>query len=357
MHKYLLNQFFLLFFFSSNSLVALAQTDPIKQKIDKGDYKQITSVLVNHQGQRVFEEYYGDGSKDNLNDIRSASKTFTALALGIAIENQKISSVDDYILKYLPGHKKHKNPFQSKRTMTFEDLLTMTSQLECNDWNNFSLGNEERMYLQANWGQFIMDLPQRGIPPWEPKIQNRFNQKAYSYCTGGVFITGKAIENATATRADIYLQKHLFSKMDIENVTWPYSPGGHAQTGGGVKITSSDLIKIGQLMLDNGNWNGEQLISSDWIAQMKQPYVEIDEERNIKYGYLTWIYSFEVNNKNDVNNKKVTAWAAAGNGGNYLWIVPELNLTAVVTSTAFNQSYMHKQSQEIFTEYVLPMAE
>lgn len=347
MHKLLIIILLLL----SASIETFAQSDPIKQKIDNGDYLQITSVLVNHDDQRIFEQYYGEGSKDNLNDIRSASKTFTALALGIAIENKKIASVETPILQYLPAHQKHKNPFNDKQSITFKDLLTMSSQLECNDWNNYSLGNEERMYLQADWGKFIMDLPQRGIPPWETPVQQRFNQKAFSYCTGGVFIIGKAIENATGTRSDMYLQQQLFSRMGIESLTWPYSPKGHAQTGGGVKITSSDLIKIGQLILDNGEWEGEQLISSDWIAQMKQPYVEIDAEQNTKYGYLTWIYSF------DVKGNNVTAWAAAGNGGNYLWIVPELNLTAVITSTAFNQSYMHRQSQEIFTDYVLPMAE
>jgi CubicO group peptidase (beta-lactamase class C family) len=211
------------------------------------------------------------------------------------------------------------------------------------------------MYLQADWARFILDLPERGIPPWETPAEQRFNKKAYSYCTGGVFITGKAIESATGVRTDRFLQDNLFNFMDIKTLVWPMSPKGHAQTGGGVKITSPDLLKIGQLLLDKGRWQEKQFIPAQWIKEMKQPYVEIDPERNIKYGYLLWIYEYNIN-KDIVNNKTVTAWAASGNGGNYLWFVPQLDLTAVVTSTAYNQSYMHRQSQEIFEKHILPMA-
>lgn len=328
---------------------------PLNEKIDSGEYQQITSVLVNHQGQRVFEQYYGDGSPEKLNDIRSASKTFTALAMGLAIQQALIPSVESEILDLLPGYPVHQNPFPEKQRMSFRDLLTMTSPLECNDWNSFSLGNEERMYLQADWTTFIIDLPKRGLPPWETPAEQRFNKKAFSYCTGGVFIAGKAIENASGMRTDKYLQKHLFDQMNITNLIWPMSPKGHAQTGGGVRISSPDLLKIGELILNQGKWQSEnqgsvQLLPQQWIAEMKKPYVEIDAERNIKYGFLLWIYQFNV-----ADDKTITAWAASGNGGNYLWVVPELDMTAVITSTAYNQSYMHRQSQEIFEKYIIPM--
>lgn len=339
----------------------------LTQRIDADEYKQITSILVSHKGARIFEEYYNDGSPEKLNDIRSASKTFTALAVGLAIEQGLFPSVHNAILDFLPNYQQHLNPFKEKQNLSFLDLLTMTSSLECNDWNSFSLGNEERMYLQADWTRFILDLPKRGIPPWETPVSERFNHKAFSYCTGGVFLLGKAIEDTSGLRADRYLQQRLFNKMDIDNLVWPKSPNGHAQTGGGVRITSPDLLKVGELILNKGKWKirknsqpkehiNEQLISAQWIKQMQQPYVEIDAERNIKYGYLLWIYEFPLNKSDESQeDKHVTAWAASGNGGNYLWIVPELDMTAVITSTAYNQSYMHRQSQEIFEQYIIPM--
>lgn len=325
--------------------------EELQDKIQNQDYKQITSILINHKGVRIYENYFNDGSPEQLNDIRSASKTFTSLAMGIAIDKERLPAVTSRVMTWLPEYKSHRNPFPGKVQMSFRDLLTMTSPLECNDWNSYSLGNEERMYLQADWARFILDLPQRGIPPWEEPIEERFNQKAFSYCTGGVFIVGRAIESATNLRVDKYLQKHLFSHMEIEDLQWPYSPKGHAQTGGGVRISSQDLIKIGQLLLDDGKWMGQQLLASAWVEEMKTPYVEIDPQRNIKYGYLLWIYEFEL------NGQSIQAWAASGNGGNYLWIVPKLNMTAVITATAYNQSYMHSQSQEILEQYILPMVD
>lgn len=323
----------------------------LKQKLQNDHFKQITSILVQVNGQLIYEYYDKEMNPNSQHDIRSASKTFTSLAVGLAIDSALLESEHEKILPYLAPYKVQRHNFKGKRDMTFANFLTMNPPLECNDWNSFSAGNEERMYLRADWTEFMLNLPERGIPPWETKLSERFNQIAFSYCTGGIFLVGRALENVTGKPVDIYLQENLFAKMTIDKLQWPYSPKGHAQTGGGVRITSRDLLAIGQLLLNRGNWNGEQLLSEQWVEKMMQPRADIDKERNIQYGYLLWIYRFMHKEKN------LTAWAASGNGGNYLWIVPSLNLTAVITSTAYNQPHMHRQSQEIFSQYILRMVD
>ncbi|TQV85543.1 serine hydrolase domain-containing protein [Aliikangiella coralliicola] len=320
----------------------------MEEKINKKEFKKITSVLVQHKGQLVYEKYFNSGGADTLNDIRSAGKSLTAILFGIALADKAIPSVDSAILPYFQDKKPFAHPFPAKSAISFKDLLTMSSSLECNDWEQYSAGNEERMYLRKDWEQFVLDLPERGIPPWQPKLEQRKYGRSYSYCTGGVFLIGSAIERTTGKKLDQYAQEKLFNPMGIKQVKWPVSPMGIIQGGGGVQFRSRDLIKIGQLMLNNGQFNKKQLVKENWVDEMLRRRNVAVADRNIEYGYLWWIFDFEV------QNKKITAYAASGNGGNYLFIVPELHLTALVTSQAYNTSYMHQQSQSIFKDSILP---
>src|SRR5215471_671081 len=127
-----------------------------------GDFKKIGSVLVARHGKLVFEGYF-DGDAATLRDTRSATKSITDILVGIAIQEKKLSAVDARVLALLPERaRKMQNPDPRKDKITIEDFLTMSSALECDDWNDASRGNEERMYLVEDWAQFILDLPVRG---------------------------------------------------------------------------------------------------------------------------------------------------------------------------------------------------
>ncbi len=117
----------------------------LEQAIRSGDFQKIGSVLVEQDGRVVYEHYF-DGDAGTLRDTRSATKTVTSLLIGTAIEDHKIVGVSTPVLSFFPGQK-FENPDPRKFKITIEDLLTMSSLLECDDWNDFSRGNEERMYL------------------------------------------------------------------------------------------------------------------------------------------------------------------------------------------------------------------
>jgi len=122
---------------------------------------------------------------------------------------------------------------------------------------------------------------------------------------------------------------------------------GIAQGGGGLGVRSSVVMKIGQLMLDGGRFGKQQILSKAWVEAMLKPRSVAMADMNIEYGYLWWINHFEINGKN------ITAYAASGNGGNYVFVVPQLNLTAVITAQAYNTPYMHSQTREIMTDHIL----
>jgi len=324
-----------------------APLQAMEAAIKKGDFKKIGSVVIARHGKLVYEGYF-DGDATTQRDTRSATKSITSILIGLAIQEGKLSGVDAKVLELLPEHRRRmKNPDPRKDKITVEDFLTMSSALECDDWNNFSRGNEESMYLIEDWAQFILDLPvvgrsRLGAKPDVPKY-GRF----FSYCTGGVFTLSEVIGKTTGMRTDLYAQQKLFTPLGIpaERVTWFYSPLGVPQTGGGLRLTSRDLLKFPQLYLNGGKWGGKQLVNEQWVKTTITPHAEIDD--HTEYGYLWWLQSFKA------GGKTYPAFYMTGNGGNKVMAFPALDMVVVLTSNNYNTRGMHEQTEKLLTDYVL----
>ena len=309
------------------------------------EFKKIGSVLIARHGKLAYEDYI-DEDAGTLRDTRSATKSITDILVGIAIEQRKLSGVDAKVLSLLPEHaRRMQNPDPRKSAITIEDFLTMSSPLECDDWNDASRGNEERMYVVEDWAQFILDLPIRGRMRLGEQIEPPPYGRYFSYCTGGVFVLSEVLQKATGVRVDHYAQQELFAPLGITNVQWVYSPMNIPQTGGGLRLSSRDLLKIAQLYLNGGRWQGHQIVSESWVHNSTTPHARIDE--NTEYGYLWWLKLFKSGGKN------YPAFFMTGNGGNKVVAIPELDLTAVITSTNFNTRGMHEQTEKILTDYIL----
>lgn len=153
--------FFLLCSMASITAQVQSQLPAMEQAVQSGQFKKIGSILIEQDGHIAYEHYF-EGDASSLRDTRSATKTITSLLVGIAIDEHKIASVSVPLLSFFPG-RTVQNPDPRKVKTTLEDLLTMSSSLECDDWNDFSRGNEERMYLVEDWAQFALDLPIRGV--------------------------------------------------------------------------------------------------------------------------------------------------------------------------------------------------
>lgn len=322
--------------------------DKLTQQIESNEFKQITSVLVSQNQQILYQKYFNDTDASTQNDMRSASKSITSLAVGLAIQDGLIKNVQQEILPFFKDKMPLKNPDERKAKITIEDLLTMSSVLECDDWNNASRGNEEKMYIIEDWTRFILDLPIRGAAPWrKTPEESKYGRAAY-YCTGGVQVLADLVERVTGQKMSDYLQTKLFNPLKIKPPVNSFTPLGTTNGGGGMRLSSMDWIKLGQMMMAEGQFQGQTILNKAWIDQSLTRKTVIDVNRGIEYGYLWWIFDFEV------NNKSVTAYAAAGNGGNYLFMIPELNAQVVITSRAYNQGFAHPQSQKILTDYVIP---
>lgn len=325
--------------------ISIDKLRAMETAVRAGDFKKIGSVLIARHGKLVYESYF-DGDASTLRDTRSATKSITDMLVGIAVAEKKLSGVDARVLQLLPEHaRKLQNPDPRKAKITVEDFLTMSSPLECDDWNDASRGNEERMYVIEDWAQFILDLPIAGHMHLGEQIDPPPYGRYFSYCTGGVFTLSEVLQKATGMRTDHYAQEKLFGPLGITDEQWFYSPMNIPQTGGGLRLSGRDLLKLAQLYLNGGSWQGKRIVDENWVRTSTQPHARIDEET--EYGYLWWLKSFKS------GEKSYPAFFMSGNGGNKVMAFPGLDIVVVITSTNYNTRGMHQQTEKLLTDYVL----
>jgi len=316
----------------------------LDRAIDAGEFPKLGSVLVVRHGEVVYQRYV-DGDAATPRDTRSATKSITGLLVGAAIADGALSGVDRKVLPFFAG-RTIAHPDARKEAITVEDLLTMSSVLECDDWNEFSRGNEERMYLIEDWVGFALDLPVRGFPSWATRPEDSPHGRAFSYCTAGVFLLGQVLAKATGVPVDEYAERELFAPLGIGRVEWVRSPLGLAQTGGGLRMTTPDLAKVARLVLDRGRLGDRQLLPAEWIDRSLAPHATIDDET--EYGYLWWLRDF------GSPERPAPAAYMSGNGGNKVLVFPTLDAVAVVTSTNYNQRGMHQLTDRLVRDLVVP---
>lgn len=321
-----------------------AVLDAMDAAIASGQAPGTTSVLIVHEGRLVHERYFGEGGPDVLNNTRSATKSVTALLVGAAIDRGLVAGTDARVYDFF-ADRSWRDDDPRKRRITIEDLLTMSAQWECNDENEFSAGHEERMYLSADWTQFVLDLPVRGYAPWMPRPHESPYGRAFAYCTANAFLLGAILERVSGRPLAAFAHEVLEAPLGIRRADWLRSSEGVGMGGGGTGYRTRDLARFGQLLVDGGRWRGRQVVPSAWIRAMTTPHAQAREDAD--YGYLLWRLHL------GTETAPREAWAMAGNGGNYVFVLPGERLVVVVTRTHYNQRDMHAQSQRLLTDYVL----
>jgi CubicO group peptidase (beta-lactamase class C family) len=287
------------------------------------EHEGVTSVLVARGREIVVESYY-EGDAETLRDTRSCTKTVLGMLVGIAVEYGVIDGVETRVLPLLKDRSPRVHVDPRKTEITVEQLLTMSSPLECDDWNPSSAGNEERMYPCEDWPQFALDLPLRRT--W-----------GFSYCTAGVVLLGVALEEAVGERLASFAARVLFPAVGIERFDWPATPLGESSAAGGLLLASRSLLELGRLYLEGGRG----AVSEAWVERSTRLHARVDERTG--YGYLWWLRSFAEHR----------SFFMSGLGGNRVHVFPDLDLVIVVTTTNFGVRGAHDLTDELLVDLVL----
>lgn len=331
--------------FSEKNLISNSILTEMDTKISNGDYERITSVLIARDGKLIYEKYYNNADRDSRHNVRSGTKTIATFLTGLAIDKGFITSEKDKIYTYLQHKMPVKNPDPRKENITIEDLLTMSCMLETDDSNFASRGHEERMYFIEDWTQFLLDLPIRSYPFNPPPAEQPYG-RFFHYSSAQASAVSEIVESAIGSRADEFLKEHLFKPLAIKDYTLHYTPAKIINTAGGSEYRSRDFLKMIQLCLQNGQWNGKQIISEAWIKKATSPKANARE--GVDYGYFLWINPFG-------KDKKYDAYYMSGNGGNKMVAIPELNATVVITTTNYNNRNAHNFTNELMNNYIVPV--
>lgn len=291
------------------------------------------SYLIAKNGELVLEEYDTYSDSNTKHDLRSVTKSIIALLTGVAIE-QGLFQLDDLVQNHLIELRDAKNVDLRKTKITIRHLLTMSSGLDCNDWDKKSKGQEDRIYKKKSWIQALADLPMVNEPG-----------EASFYCTGGVIMLASILERSSGLSLQEYAQKHLFSPLDIKEVDWGHTNKKQVISAGKrLYMRSRDMARLGMLLLHDGQWKGQQVVPKSWITQLHQTKTAIN---NMDYSYWWWQISFPN------NGKSVKATVATGNGGQYIMCFPEHDMVVVFTGSAFNSPEQQKPFG-IINNYILP---
>lgn len=288
--------------------------------VRKNQYTNIHSVLIVRRGKLVLEEYSHGYQSTDTHDMRSTTKSITALLVGLAIQKGWIKDEHQPIYTYFSDVPEVQNWSAQKKRITIRHLLTMSSGLNCNDHDQRSQGQEDKMYKTHNWIQFVLKLSSL-----RPPGQN------YAYCTGGVVLLGAILQKASGLTIPKLAQHYLFEHLGIRDVRWSFMGSGQTDTGGHLYIRPRAMAKLGQLVLQKGRWKNKQIISKTWIQKIYTSQIQ-EPKRGIDYSYLWW--------RKKIRNtqKKITMdlLHTSGNGGQYIFIVPQLSLVMVFTGGNYN---------------------
>ena len=317
--------------------------DKMIRTVVAGELPLAHSVLVAKSGELIIEEYFYGFERDTLHDMRSASKSIASALVGLAVDRDLIGGADAKVLEFLE-YESIGNWDDSKAQITLHHLMTMSSGLDADDSNSGSVASENEYQWQReqpDWIKFALDAPMIANPG-----------ERLVYGSANPMILGGVLESATGRPVEWFADETLFEPLGIDKYKIFMRPeGAGAYLGGGMHLRPRDMLKIGQLYLDGGKWQGRQILSKAWVDASFERYGQLEpiDRNGNQYGYLWWHETYEV------GDKAIASIEARGNGGQYIFVVPELDVVAVITAGNFRGGLeMTRQSQRIFAAYVLP---
>jgi CubicO group peptidase (beta-lactamase class C family) len=309
--------------------------------VAEGELAYTHSVLVTRGGRLAVEEYFYGFDRETLHDMRSASKTVTSTLIGLAIQDGRIESSDARALSFFPNYRRYDNWDPRKADITVRHLLTMSSGLDANDSDPASTAAEGTYQSQTrrpDWIKLALDAPMLEDPGTQPL-----------YGSANPMILGGVLAGVVDEPVEWFAHLNLFEPLGIESYRFFLDPTGIPYMGGGLYLRPRDMAKFGQMYLDGGMWQGRRVLDEAWIEESWGRYGRLRplDRNGHEYGYLWWHHQYEV------GDRTIETVEARGNGGQYIFVAPSVDLVVVITSGNFRNGKT-REPEEILRRFILP---
>jgi len=281
----------------------------------------IHALLIARKGKLVLEEYFFGFGRDLVHDTRSAAKTFASVMLGAAMRRGAAIAPETPVYPLFASLGPFDHPDPRKPRITLAQLMTHTSGLACDENDDSSPGNEDLMqsqHRQPDWRRHTLDLPMAHDPG-----------TTYAYCSAGMNLVGAALAASTGRWIPELFDQAIARPLGFGVYYWNLTPTLDGYTGGGVRMLPRDLLKLGQAYLDGGVWEGRRIVDSSWVRRSTTAQFQTGPQT--ADGYAWHLNTFES------GEHRYQEYEANGNGGQFLIVVPELELAVVIFAGNYGQ--------------------
>jgi CubicO group peptidase (beta-lactamase class C family) len=302
-------------------------------------------VLIERGGRLVVEQYRRGKDRtvnslfshtrafgpEVLHDTRSVGKSVISLLIGIAIQQGKLRGADASIMDVLPEYASQTTP--ERRAVTVEHLLTMSSGLA---WQEGGAGRDDEHHLMWTWSPcgYVLSRPMGSTPGI-----------VFTYNSGGTAVLAEILARVTGRPWEAFARTVLFEPLGIKAWEWVRDFWGRPMSYTGLRMRPRDMVKLGRLVLNRGRWKGQQIVPEAWIEASLKPRLDTGFE-GTQYGYHWWTGVL-------THQGRALPWAAAfGNGGQRIYLVPDLDMTVVITAGAYGDLQAARRIQGFFREIV-----
>jgi CubicO group peptidase (beta-lactamase class C family) len=317
------------------------KSDPATRFDDLAKSGKLSGVhgVVALRGGRIAFERYIDGNDmkwgqtlenvkfgpETLHDIRSVTKSIVGLLYGIALAKGRVPALDEPIIAQFPEYADLGRDPERER-ITIRHALTMTLAMEWNEDAPYTdpANSEIAMEQAPDRYRFILDRPILAKPG-----------RGWIYSGGAVALIGKIIERGTGQSLPDFAKEVLFDPLGIEAMEWIRGQDGEPSAASGLRLSPRSLARIGQMILQGGQWQGRSVIPKSWLDESFQPAAIVDIGwRGMHYGYLWYLGEEAVTDKTGTYGERFIA--AFGNGGQRLFVFPGFDFVLAITTGNYN---------------------
>ena len=306
----------------------------------------IDSLLIARHGKLVLEEYFHGFDEERPHDMRSASKTFAPVLVGIARAHGIDLGPGTSVYPLFPEGKPFSQWDTRKGQVTLQALMTMTSGFACDDNDDASPGNEDRMQSQSaqpDWYKYTLDLPMATAP----------GSKHAVYCSADLNLVGGAVSHASHSWLPQFFDDYLARPLHFNTYHMNLMPNGEAYLGGGLYLRPRDELKLGQLYLSGGIWDHRRILSRDWVRLSTRAYSTFDPQTEYdaphEYGFgwhINWLR---------VGDRLFRSYSAGGNGGQIVMVVPDLDLVVGLNGGSYGEfAKWYRWGLQLVPQYIIP---